>query len=84
MEEQKEKKVNFFTDENGDLSMRRLLAFIFGITSVGVCIGSVFFMNEWKTVLVGSGVPLAGSLLMMLFTSWGDVASVAKAVKGKD
>lgn len=75
------KKTNFFTDENGTLSMRRLLAFMLTLCAIGVLIASIVIQFEWKTLLVGSGVPLIAALLMMFFTSWSDIASVARAVK---
>ena len=76
-----EKKTNFFTDENGILSMRRLLAFMLTLCAMGVLIASIIVQFEWKTLLVGSAVPLIAALLMMFFTSWSDIATVARAVK---
>lgn len=80
MEEEK-KKTNFFTDENGVLSMRRLLAFIFALASIGLGIMCLILKLDWKVNLVAAGLPLGGALLMMFFTSWSDIASVASAVK---
>lgn len=74
-------KPNFFTDENGILSMRRLLAFMLTVCAIGVLVASVIVEFDWKVLLVGSGVPLVAALLMMFFTSWSDIASVARAVK---
>ena len=75
-------KVNFFTDENGNLSMRRLLAFMFALTTIAAVAGNIIMITEdWKIPVITIGLPLIGSLLMMFFTSWSDIASVAKAVK---
>lgn len=76
-----QKKINFFTDENGNLSMRRLLAFLFALTMIVAIPLNIINEIDWKMSLVSIGLPLLGSLLMMFFTSWSDIASVAKAVK---
>lgn len=74
-------KVTFFTDENGLKSMRRLLAFLFAfaeLIAVGV---TAIFVTDWKLGLVICTPFLIGCILMMFFTSWSDISSVAKAVK---
>ena len=83
MSEEK-KKVGFFTDENGYRSLRRLLAFIFAIVFIVIDCGSILWLDDWKIALVCGGLALIGCLLMMFFTTWGDVANVTKAIRGKD
>lgn len=78
-----ENKITIFTDENGHASMRRFLAFILALASVGFGIGAIFIETTWQTLLVAMGLPLTGSLLFMFFTTWEAVGSVISAVKGK-
>ena len=77
-----ETRTGFFTDGKGNLSMRRLLAFILCLTSIVVTVMNIFNEVDWKMCLVTDGIPLLGSLLFMFFTSWESVAKVASAVKG--
>lgn len=74
-------RANFFCEENGALSMRRLLAFIFALACIGLAVTSLVLKADWKCILVSAGLPLIGSLLMMFFTSWSDVSSIINAVK---
>lgn len=77
-----EKKADGFFQHNGANSMRRLLAFLFGLAGIGTGVFALVMKAGWQSVLVSFGVPITGSLLMMFFTSWTDIAAVAKAVKG--
>jgi len=79
--ESNQKNVNFFTDQEGLLSMRRLISFLFALTTIGAIPLNIVYGSEWKMCLISVGLPLAGSLLMMFFTSWSDIACVAKAIK---
>lgn len=79
--ETKETKKDGFFQHNGARSMRRLLAFIFGLASIFCGIFSLVKGSQWQSALIAFAVPLAGSLLMMFFTSWTDIASVLKATK---
>ena len=74
-------KPNFFTDENGVLSMRRLLAFIFALATIGIATACVIYKLDWKAILVAAGIPLVGTLLMMFFTTWQDISNIVSVVK---
>lgn len=74
-------RANFFSEENGALSMRRLLAFLFGITAIANSTAGLIQHADWKAIAFSAGLPLVGALLMMFFTSWSDVSSVIDAVK---
>lgn len=77
-------KTGFFTDENGILSMARLLAFIFGIATVGAISANIALSKDWKVALVTTVVPAVTSVLCLFLRKFrlGEVADVAKAVKG--
>lgn len=75
-----DKKVTFFTDENGLHSMRRLLAFILTLTAIAVCGASLYFKASWQVILVAAGLPLAAAILMLFFTTWGDLGSLADKI----
>ena len=74
-------KVTMFTDAQGLVSMRRVLAFIFALDVIASGLLCEIKSADWKMALIITGVPLVGSVLMLLFTSWSDIASVARAIK---
>lgn len=77
-------KTSFFTDENGILSMTRLLAFIFGDATVLSIAANIVMENDWKMALVTTVVPAVTTILCLFLRKFKitEVADVAKAVKG--
>ena len=72
-------------DENGHpgpISMRRILAFFLAISAVGLFAGALILVNEitWQVFIPGAAC-LAGTLLLLFFTTWGDIAGAVKAMK---
>ena len=61
---------------DGITSMRRVLAFIFGLTSVTSGILSIIHECVWQIVLIAFSAPGLLSCLMMFFTTWDDVSKV--------
>ena len=72
-----------FFQENGAFSMRRLLAFIFALASIGGGVFSLAVSAAWQIVLCAFGAPMCGSILMMFFTPWQDVAQIAQSARGR-
>ena len=72
-------KVTMFTDAQGLVSMRRVLAFIFALDVIASGLLCEIKSADWKLII--TGLPLIGSVLMLLFTSWSDIAIVARAIK---
>ena len=68
----------------GGTSSRRVLAFIFAIAGLAAGIFAIVMKAEWQVVLIAFGVPILACVLLLLFTTWTDVAKVAEAVKGKN
>jgi hypothetical protein len=80
----------------GPMSMRRVLAFILMIAAIGLFYGGFVFGKEapapegaairpwasWYIFIPGTAC-LAGALLLLFFTTWSDVAEIAKAVRGE-
>jgi len=66
----------------GPVSVRRVLAFILALVAVCLFGGGFFFIEKgsWYVFIPGIAC-LAGMLLLLFFTTWTDVAEVAKAVK---
>lgn len=66
----------------GPVSMRRVLAFLSFVAAIGLFLGGFFVKKEigWYIFIPGI-VCIAGSLLLLFFTTWTDVAEVAKAIK---
>ncbi|MBD5414009.1 MAG: hypothetical protein HDR52_06285 [Treponema sp.] len=72
-----------FKESSGEWSMRRLLAFLFGLAGIVASILCIFHSIEWKTVAVAVGLPFASCLVLLLFTTWADVEGIVSAAKGK-
>ena len=72
-----------FKESDGLWSMRRVLAFLFALTSIGCGIASLVLKSGWQTVACAFGAPGAISILLLFFTTWTDVSAVVNAVKGK-
>jgi hypothetical protein len=63
------------------VSIRRVIAFMSFIFSVGLFIAGFFFNKfGWYAFLPGI-VCIAVSVLLLLFTTWSDVTEIAKAIK---
>ena len=71
-----------FKESSGEWSMRRLLAFLFGLAGIAAAILCILLSVEWKTVAVAVGLPLAACLVLLLFTTWADVEGIVNAAKG--
>lgn len=82
LNEEGKKAFNIFQGVNGNYSMRRILAFILTLCSIGILVVGIIFHAEWKVILVAGGLPLLGSIILLFFTTWGDVKQVIQAVKG--
>lgn len=72
-----------FKESTGEWSMRRVLAFLFGLSSIGCGIASLVLKAVWQIVACAFGVPGAICILLLFFTTWTDVSTVVSAVKGK-
>ena len=67
----------------GPVSMRRVLAFLMALAAVGLFVGGFFITKEsWYAFLPGI-VCLAGSLLLLFFTTWEDIKSLAGIIAKK-
>ncbi len=67
----------------GPVSMRRVLAFLLVLSAIGLFIGGFFFSAHGWYVFIPGGVCLTGALLLLFFTTWADIASVAAAIRNK-
>lgn len=77
-----EKKVGFLTDENGNKSMRRLLAFLFSLYIMAIGVLCVIRQATWSVVAVSIGIPAIIVIFMLFFTTWTDVGGSIKDVAG--
>lgn len=73
--------VTAFTDGKGAVSMRRILAFLLVLASIGFGILSIVLNKDWKVLLVATSVPVTAAIVLMFFTTWGDIAQVVDKVK---
>jgi len=65
----------------GPVSMRRVLAFLLAVASIGLLVAGILVVEKGWFVFIGGTIPLAGALLLLFFTTWGDIAKVANAVR---
>ena len=65
----------------GPVSMRRVLAFLLAVVAVGLFIGGFFIEKEGWYAFVPGIACLCGSLLLLFFTTWADIAEIAKAIR---
>jgi hypothetical protein len=65
----------------GPVSVRRVLAFLLVMAAIGLFVGGFFISKESRYVFIPGIVCLAGSLLLLFFTTCSDVAEIAKAIK---
>jgi hypothetical protein len=66
----------------GPVSARRVLAFILAVAAIGLFAAAFLFSANGWTVFVPGIACLAGTLLLLFFTTWGDIAAIAAAWKG--
>lgn len=73
--------VTAFTDSKGATSMRRILAFMLVLTTIAMGVLCVVLGKDWKVLLVATSVPVVSAIILMFFTTWGDIANVVDKVK---
>lgn len=75
-------KVGPFQEQDGSWSLRRCLAAFFAILFSGAIAGILVQLNvvtnPWIVVAI-LGIPVVAVLLLMFFTTWGDIAEVVSA-----
>jgi fatty acid desaturase len=68
----------------GPVSARRVLAFALTAAAVALFVMAILFAPQYGWAVFIPGIAcLAGALLLLFFTTWGDVAAIAAAWKGK-
>lgn len=71
-----------FQEADGAVSMRRILAAYFSLSAVALGVLAIPNAPGWY-VFIPSGLCLVAALMLMFFTTWADIAEIAKAWKGK-
>lgn len=66
----------------GPVSFRRVIAAFFAVSGIGLAIYGAMSGIPWQGIAVLLGIPTAAVLVLTFFTTWGDVAAVAKIIKG--
>jgi fatty acid desaturase len=69
-------------EKTGEFSLRRILALICVVASVALGVYAIPLASFGWVVFLPCLAYLAGALILLFFTTWGDVAELAKAVKG--
>ena len=71
-----------FQESDGAISMRRILALFFALASVPL--GVIAIPSGAWFNFIPCAVCVVACLLLLFFTTWADVASIIKSVKGKE
>ena len=66
----------------GLVSFRRVAASFFAVSGVGLATYGTMYGVPWQGIAVLLGIPTFAVLVLPFFTTWGDVAPIAKIVKG--
>jgi len=64
----------------GDVSIRRVIAFICTLSSIMSGGLAIFMKCEWQTVAVASALPLAAMIILLLFTTLTELKEIAMLV----
>lgn len=72
-----------FQEADGSVSMRRILALFFALAAVSLAAVAIPGAPGWY-VFVPAILCVAACLLLLFFTTWADVAEIAKAWKSKE
>lgn len=74
-------KMGPFHEAPGVISMRRVLAFFFAIAAVAVfCIAA---FGAAMPAVYGGIALLCAVIVLLFFTTWQDVAEIAKSIRGE-
>jgi hypothetical protein len=74
--------MNMFQEESGHYSMRRILAFIFGLVSCTAGIIAVVKQSEWLAIAASFGAPGVLSLGYLILTTVTDVKAIISTARG--
>jgi hypothetical protein len=72
---------SLFEEQDGLKSMRRVLAFMFALTSILGGILSVILKSEWKLVALAYGIPAFVTIILLLFTTWESIVKLIESIR---
>ena len=67
----------------GPVSMRRVLAFLLVLAAAGLFVGGFWYEKDKWYVFIPGIACLVGALLLLFFTTWEDIAEIARSIKKK-
>jgi hypothetical protein len=70
-----------FKEENGQGSMRRVLAFMFAVSAILLATGALFFAQYGWIVFIPSIVFCVASIVLLFFTTWADITGAIQAAR---
>ena len=74
--------MNMFQEESGHYSMRRILAFLFGLASMAAGLIAAIKQSEWMAIAASFGAPGMLSLGYLILTTVSDVKSIISTARG--
>ena len=58
----------------GQVSIRRVIAAFFAACSIPSGMIALYFQMPWQAIACAFGIPMVGTLLLLFFTTWNDIA----------
>lgn len=74
--------LSIFKEASGDWSMRRVLAALLSLAALGLFVQALALGRPGWTPYLPGALCLGSALLLLFFTTWGDVVQVVNAWKG--
>lgn len=74
--------MNMFQEETGHYSMRRILAFLFGLASMAAGLIAAIKQSEWMAIAASFGAPGVLSLGYLILTTVSDVKAIISSARG--
>jgi hypothetical protein len=71
-----------FQEESGAVSLRRILALICIVASIALGVAALTYATAGWWVFLPALAYIAAAIVLLFFTTWADIASVTKALKG--
>jgi LDH2 family malate/lactate/ureidoglycolate dehydrogenase len=71
----------FKEDIDGPYSIRRILAFILSISSIGISVVSLNYARYGWIVFLPPAMFLIASIVLLFFTTWTDITALISATK---
>lgn len=70
------------TGKPGPFSARRIGALLLIPSGIAAIILGILRASSWEVIAIAGGIPIAGGVFLLLFTTWADIKALIAAYKG--